>query len=185
MQKDCPKAPNPLFLYKYLPDGETCPSTYYQLLNIPALRCQSPAKEGQWMGRWSRCLGSQALQGTAPDARKDQSDHLSHVRSSPKYLVAVPIPAVETATAGLVSRVEGRGVIAAGEARGQVNILSWGTTHVSCWTFLGKSSSTPGLLTYSAGGHPSQDEGDNSSSSQLESGQTSWTGRKCPGGGIW
>ena len=52
-----------------------------------------------------------------------------------KYLVAVPIPAVETATAGLVSGVEGRGVVAAGEARGQVDILSWGTTHVSWETF--------------------------------------------------
>ena len=29
MQKDCPKAANLLFLYKYLPDGETWPATYY------------------------------------------------------------------------------------------------------------------------------------------------------------
>ena len=143
-RKTALKRPTPSFSTNICQTVRPAPAlTSYQLLNIPALRCQSPAKEGQWMGRWNRCLGSQALQGTAP-TRKDQSDHLSHVRSSPKYLVAVPIPAVETATAGLVSRVEGWGVIAAGETRGQVNILSWGTTHVSCWTFLGKSSSTLG-----------------------------------------
>lgn len=87
MQKDCPKAANLLFLYKYLPDGETWPAltTYYLLLpDIPALRCLSPAKEGQWRGRWSRCRGSRAPRGTAPGRKhRDQSDHLSHVRSSP------------------------------------------------------------------------------------------------------
>ena len=29
MQKDCPKAPNPLFLYKYLPDVRPGAGTYY------------------------------------------------------------------------------------------------------------------------------------------------------------
>ena len=89
----------------------------------------------RWTGRWSRCRGSPAPRGTAPG--EDRSDHLGHVRSHGvpeagfKYLVAVPVAAVETPAARLVSRVERGTVVAAWEPWGQVHVLGWGTTHVS------------------------------------------------------
>ena len=142
MQKDCPKAANLLFLYKYLPDGETWPAltTYYYSLTY----LLSDARvRGRKVGGGEGGVGAAVarLPGVELLAENTEISQTISVTSdqvpegSFKYLVAVPIPAVETATAGLVSGVEGRGVVAAGEARGQVDILSWGTTHVSWETF--------------------------------------------------
>ena len=47
MQKDCPKAPNLLFLYKYLPDGETWAALTTFYLILPEHTCSPMPESGE------------------------------------------------------------------------------------------------------------------------------------------